>query len=180
MTDDSRRILARFTTYGGLLDALRNRLDEKQITHRVFDDIAGIADGLTNKMLQPNPVKFLIPNMLGDFVEAAGCQLWLVEDPEFNASLERRLAHQGRDAWPKLRRELHRDGYLTPKQLSKAAAQIAPEVRRENARKANAVRNAVLSSEQRSQIARYAAYVRWNIKMRHHLRKARRKAATGP
>jgi hypothetical protein len=38
------------------------------------------------------PDPFLVAKYLGDFVEAAGCQLRLAEDPELNAQLDRRLA----------------------------------------------------------------------------------------
>jgi hypothetical protein len=157
------RILARFTGYGGLLDALRARLDEKGITHRVFDDIAGIADGLTNKILQPVPVRYLLPNTLGDFVEATGCQLWLVEVPELNAQLERRLAGNRTDAWPKRRRELQR--------TSSSPAQ-AKRIQGELGRIGGTKRAAMLGPKHRSEIARYAAFCRWR---RRHSKKLRRK-----
>lgn len=103
------RVLARFTSYGDLMDALRERIDELGIPHTTFDEICGIAEGLTNKVLQPvNPPKYLGPKIFGSFIETAGCELWLVARPDLEAKIRAR-SNFIPFAWPKKRRDFERE-----------------------------------------------------------------------
>jgi hypothetical protein len=111
------RILARFTGYGAMLDALRARLDELGITHARFDGIAGVADGYTNKVLKPVPVRHLLPNTLEFFINGAAVELWLVERPDETARLKARSDFEP-PRWPKRRVEVHRDG-ASPAQVKR-------------------------------------------------------------
>jgi hypothetical protein len=73
-------------SYGAMVDTLRARLDELGITHGTFDRIAGVADGYSNKVLKPVPVRHLLPSTLEFFINGAA-ELWLVERPDETARL---------------------------------------------------------------------------------------------
>jgi hypothetical protein len=147
------RILAKFASYGAMLDALRARLDELGITHARFDSIAGLADGYTNKVLKPVPIRHLLPNTLQFFIEGAAVELWLVERPDETAKLKARSDFEA-PRWPKKRVELHREG-ASPAQVRK----LAPLVARELGRKGGRRRAESLGAKRLSEIGQKGAEI---------------------
>jgi hypothetical protein len=147
------RVLARFACYGGLLDALRTRLDDLGITYGTFDRIAGVADGYTNKCLCPIPVRHLLPTTLEFFINGAATELWLVERPDEAAKLKARSDFEA-ERWPKARRELHRTS-ASPAQVEK----LTPLVLRELGRKGGRRRAESLSAKRLSEIGRKGAEI---------------------
>jgi hypothetical protein len=79
-----------------LVEAIRARRDDLDLSHELIDHLAGFQAGYTSKLLAPNPMKGLgrmsMPALLG----ALGVGLTLVEDP---AQVERM-----RDKWTPRRR----------------------------------------------------------------------------
>jgi hypothetical protein len=159
------RVLAKFTSYGAMLDALRARLDELSITHGTFDRIAGVADGYTNKVLKPVPVRHLLPTTLEFFINGAAVELWLVERPGETARLRARSDFEP-PRWPKKRVDMHRDG-ASPAQVKRLKPLIEPLVLSESGKRARQIGIAMLTPQQRSEIARHAAFCRWRPRHKH-------------
>jgi hypothetical protein len=65
-----------------LVDALRRRRDELNISHETIDNIAGLQPGYTSKLLAPVPIKNLGQMSLPSILGALGLVLVAVPDPE--------------------------------------------------------------------------------------------------
>jgi hypothetical protein len=78
------------TDYAGLLQALRDRRDELDISHEVIGDIAGLQNGYASKVLCDPPMKGLGPQTLGPVLGALGLAVVLVEDPAAVARVQGR------------------------------------------------------------------------------------------
>jgi hypothetical protein len=63
-----------------LVDAIRARRDELNVSHELLDDLAGYQSGYTSKLLAPEPMKGLGPMSLPALLGALGAALVLVED----------------------------------------------------------------------------------------------------
>jgi hypothetical protein len=63
-----------------LIDEIRARRDELQITHECIDDVAGLSSGYASKLLAPDPIKHLGPMSFEAVLGALGVALVLVED----------------------------------------------------------------------------------------------------
>jgi hypothetical protein len=79
-----------------VVEALRVWRDERGITHEVFDEIAGWADGYASKLLAPEPIKNLGWMSLGDALKTLAIKLVVVEDPEQRKLVERRWIRRER------------------------------------------------------------------------------------
>jgi hypothetical protein len=79
-----------------VVEALRLWRDERGITHEVFDEIAGWADGYAGKLLAPEPIKNLGWMSLGDALKTLAIKLVVVEDPEQRKLVERRWTRRER------------------------------------------------------------------------------------
>jgi hypothetical protein len=79
-----------------VVEALRVWRDERGITHEVFDEIAGWADGYAGKLLAPEPIKNLGWMSLGDALKTLAIKLVVVEDPEQRKLVERRWIRRER------------------------------------------------------------------------------------
>jgi hypothetical protein len=80
-------------SYSDLLAAIRARRDELDLPHMVIDDLAGLQEGYTSKVLSPTPRRFIGP-ISWNMLEALGLGLVLVND---TAALERsRRSHRWR------------------------------------------------------------------------------------
>jgi hypothetical protein len=73
-----------------LLDAIRARRDELNISHETIDNIAGFQAGYTSKLLCTPPMKNPGPMSLGALLGALGMALMPVPDPEMIAKVEDR------------------------------------------------------------------------------------------
>jgi hypothetical protein len=145
-----------------LLQTIRQRRDELSITNATIDDIAGLTDRHTSKILAAhfpsrNLGRISFPAVLGALGLGIGA-IVLLEDPEQVAAVSKR--------WARRKREILKTGQarIGAKLISRAR----PFVLKENARAANEARNRLLSSEQRSAIARKAALARWRKHRTRH------------
>jgi hypothetical protein len=138
-----------------LLAALRARRDELEISNETIDDIAGLSDRYTSKVLAANYPsrnlgKLSFPLLLG----ALGlgiAKVEIVEDPEAIARVEGR--------WLKWRRLPY--GSPRIRLSAKAIEHAKPHVLQDLSKLGNAARQALLPGKQRSAIARKAARARW-------------------
>ncbi|WP_018320239.1 hypothetical protein [Bradyrhizobium sp. WSM2793] len=74
----------------GLVEALRQRRDELDISNETIDNIAGFPERYTSKLLAPRAPRNLSYHSLGQILGALGVGLRLVEDPEQVARVRRR------------------------------------------------------------------------------------------
>ncbi len=82
------RILAECSDYEGLIHALRARVKERRIVLGALDDVTGLPDRYSSKVLSPTPTagrrnqRALSLHSLGPILQALGVKLHLVEDPD--------------------------------------------------------------------------------------------------
>jgi hypothetical protein len=77
--------------YIDVINALRDRTDELQISREAIDSIAGLSDGYAAKLLSESPSKVLGPISMGPTLQTLGLRLMLVEDTAATArTIERR------------------------------------------------------------------------------------------
>jgi hypothetical protein len=138
-----------------LLQTIRARRDELQLTNATIDDIAGLADRHTSKILaghfpSRNLGRISFPAVLGALGLGIGA-IVLLEDAEQIALVSKR--------WARRKRELFRTGKA--RIGAKLIARAKPVVLRDLSKLGNAARQALLPGMQRSAIARKAALARW-------------------
>jgi hypothetical protein len=73
-------IAKEITSYDELIEVLRARKTELQMSNQAIDHRAGLAEDATNKILGPRRAKKLGPVSL-NMLEALGLRLFLLEDP---------------------------------------------------------------------------------------------------
>jgi hypothetical protein len=78
-------------SYADLLDVLRQRKTELDISHDVLDEVSGLQRGYSSKLLGPVPSKFFGHVSLGCILGALGLKLTISPDPEQLAKIQRRL-----------------------------------------------------------------------------------------
>lgn len=74
----------------GLLEVIRARRDELNISHETIDSIAGLQAGYTSKMLAEKPIRGIGYMSLGAVLGSLGIGLVVVEDTEQRAKVETR------------------------------------------------------------------------------------------
>jgi hypothetical protein len=77
-------------TMADLVEALRQRRDELDISHETIDEISGLQSGYSGKLLAPRAPRNLSYNSLGLILGALGVGLEVVEDPEQIARVAKR------------------------------------------------------------------------------------------
>lgn len=153
-----------------LIQALRARRDELQLTHETIDAVSGLQPGYTSKLLAPKPIKNLGPMSFEMLLGALGVAVVVVEDPEQIARVSRQ--------WTKRRAPLRKPLALPPPSISASiSASIAQEIQvtpalqrllhnpewmKEIGIKGGKARGMKLSPRRRRQIAKKAAAVRWS------------------
>jgi hypothetical protein len=85
---DGPRVLAQFSTYDELIDALRARAAELNLSGEQIDGVSGLPARYTQKLLGPGAVRRLGVTSLGPFLGALAVRCLIVED---KAALERLL-----------------------------------------------------------------------------------------
>lgn len=148
-----------------LVDAIRARRDELNISHETIDNIAGLQSGYTSKLLGPRPLKGFSHMSLGAVLGALGICLHVVDDPTARAAV------QGR--WQKRKRPQRLLPASIPASMpNEVPGKIAvtPELqahleRQEHmktiAKSGGKRRAAVLGKRARQRIASHAARMRW-------------------
>jgi hypothetical protein len=81
------RVLAVFSDYDGLWNAVRARVDAMGITRLELDHLSGNQEGYSGKLLGAKQVKKFGKQSLGATLGATCCKLVLVEDPEATAKM---------------------------------------------------------------------------------------------
>jgi hypothetical protein len=79
-----------------LLEALRARRDELQITHETIDDVAGWPSGYAGKLLAPSPIKNLGWMSFGLALDSMGVALVMIENAEQRKLVENRWVRRER------------------------------------------------------------------------------------
>ena len=78
------------TNYTGLLDAVRARMAELELTYEILDHLSGVQVGYSSKILGPRPVKAFGPVSLGAIMGASALRI-VVEPDEAAAA---RMRHR--------------------------------------------------------------------------------------
>lgn len=140
-----------------LVDALRHRRDELNISHETIDQIAGYQSGYTSKLLAPRPIKNLGPMSFGSLLGALGIAVMVVPDP---AACARVSKH-----WQPRKRPQR----LAPLSILPSMAleiQITPELSglmsmSERGKNGAKSRNKKMKKRARQRAATHAARMRW-------------------
>jgi hypothetical protein len=143
-------VLGEFRDYNGLHLILRKRADELSLSRTSIDDLAGLQDGYSSKLLAPNPGKRLGPLTIGLLLPALGMKLVAVEDEEALVKIRSRTSPRNEKAVRMLAVYAGRGKHLISKRFLRS---IAPLGARGYMRK--------VSPERRRWIARNAARARW-------------------
>jgi hypothetical protein len=88
---DEPRVIAEFSDYAGMLDALRKRVTELGVNGERFDEYAGLPKGYLSKLIGANPVRKLGMVSMGPLLNAAGVYCWLLEDQQATERLKSRV-----------------------------------------------------------------------------------------
>jgi hypothetical protein len=90
------RVLAKFTDYAGLQNAICARIDALALTRLEIDFLAGLQSGYAGKLCGPAMVKRYGMVSLGAMLGAIGCELMLVESTEATARVMSRAQKRQR------------------------------------------------------------------------------------
>jgi hypothetical protein len=141
--------------YDALVEALRSRINQLNVSLETVDAIGGLPARYTGKLLMARPIKHLGRISLGCILGALGAALVLVEDPEQLDRVRGRLVPRK---------------YSAPKRDAKGMA-VLQKLASDGGRK----RFAAMSPDELSAHQSHAAKARWRA-----WRKARATAAQGP
>lgn len=155
-----QRQLAFVRDYEGLIEALRTRARELDLTNQTIDELAGLQSGYTGKLFGPRQVKTLGGISFGLLLQTLGLGIVVVEDAEALAAIAKR--YEKRKSAPRV---------LAMASIPRATWLFGTRQARQNANK----RAAKLSARRRSTIAKLAANARWK-KEREKERERRRRA----
>lgn len=151
-----RRQLAFVKDYDGLIEALKRRACELDLTNQTIDELAGLQSGYTGKLFGPRQGRSLGGVSFGLMLQTLGVGVVLVEDPEALARIAAR--YEKRKVAPRM---------LPNRSIPKATWLLGTR----QARKLNKIRTEKLTPAKRSAIAKKAAKTRWK-----NVRKKRREA----
>jgi hypothetical protein len=144
LAEDDARVICEFSDYDELINGLRRRAAELNLTGADADRISGLPERYSQKLLSPNQIRRLGATSFGPFLGALAVRGVLVED---------------RTALERLRRQ------TTPRrnEYVRATPSIVLTVRwfRSIGRKGALARIAKSTKQQRSAWARKAAIARW-------------------
>jgi hypothetical protein len=85
------RVVAEFSDYAGMLDALRRRVNELQLNGERFDEYAGLPRGYLSKLVGANPVRRLGMTSFAPVVAGLGLRCLFIVDEEAERRLKERL-----------------------------------------------------------------------------------------
>jgi hypothetical protein len=139
------RVLADVTSYDGMLEALRARVNELQIHGERFDAFVGLPEGYLSKLIGARPVRRLGPTSFAPVLAGLGLRLLVIEDPEGTERLRNSLSPRNAS----FVRSVAVHGHLTTRFLSKIGRKGG-----QNSRK-------YLGKRMVKTLARKAAAARW-------------------
>jgi hypothetical protein len=102
------------TNYTQLLDAIRRRKDELNVSFEILDAVSGLQSGYSAKLLSPRPVKRLGEVSLAALLGALGLRLVVRPDPDALSRVRSRLV-------PRQASPIHRVRARTPMGATAAA-----------------------------------------------------------
>lgn len=146
------RQLATVKEYDALIEAMRGRLVELNITHATLDRITGLPGGYAGKVLGDARVRSLGPVSFGLLLQALGLKLAVLEDVE---AVERMAIR-----WE----ERARPDYNANRIASVGKSTIRrmfPVIQAEIAKRASDARMVKMKPATRRRVARQAAKARW-------------------
>jgi hypothetical protein len=85
------RVIAEFTDYPGMLDALRRRVTELHVNGERFDEYVGLPRGYLSKLVGANPVRRLGMTSFAPVVAGLGLRVLFVEDEAATQRLKNRV-----------------------------------------------------------------------------------------
>jgi hypothetical protein len=138
--------------YDGLIEALRARKSDLQLTDTALEELAGLTAGHVGKLLGDLRAKILGPVTLPLILQALAVKIVLVHDAEAAAKMEQRWERRERPAVNTNR--LARLGQTTLRR-------VFPVVLSEQGKRAAACRMTKMTPAARSRVARQAARARW-------------------
>jgi hypothetical protein len=145
MADDEPRIVATFDSYAGMLEAIRERVNELQIHGERFDALVGLPEGYLSKLVGARPIRRLGMVSFAPILSGLGLKCQFIEDPEATDRLKNRLSPRNGSYV----RSVAVHGHLTTRFLQKIG------------RKGGENSRVNLSKRLRKQLARKAALARW-------------------
>jgi hypothetical protein len=89
--DETPRIVATFTTYAGMLEAIRARVNELQVNGERLDEYVGLPRGYYSKVAGANPIRRLGMTSLAPILNGLGLKCQFIEDPEATERLKSRV-----------------------------------------------------------------------------------------
>jgi hypothetical protein len=85
------RVVAEFSDYAGMLDALRRRVNELQVNGERFDEYAGLPRGYLSKLIGVKPTRRVGMQSLSPLMNALALRCLFVIDEEAERRLKERL-----------------------------------------------------------------------------------------
>ena len=153
-TDEVITIIRR---HQDIVEVFRLMKERLQLTNEFCDDAGGLTKGHTDKILGPSESKNWGPTTFDMF-----CEMFAIE---FRVHVDLKAAKRMQAVWEGRERPLYPDAKVV--RISKKLIERAkPHVLQAHLKKANEARNAMLSCEHRSKIARKAARARWGRRRR--------------
>ena len=140
--------------YGDLHAIMRARVASLQVTREGLDEIVGLQDGYTAKLLTPTPMRRLGAATMADFLEAIGVKLLAVVDDE---AVERHASKIARYRAEKV----HQPEPAISAEVERLVRERIHNDRVKVGRRGGKKRTAAMTPEERSELARAGAHARW-------------------
>lgn len=151
MVADHGEVIAVVRRHQDVTEVFRMMKERLGLTNAFIDDAGGLTDGHTDKILGPSESKSWGPTTFDLF-----CEMFAIE---FHVHVDMAAVKRMEAVWEGRKRPAE---YSETKRVSaKLLEKAKPHVLRAHLKAANTARNAMLSCEHRSQIARKAAKARW-------------------
>src|SRR6516164_3011190 len=92
MADDEQpRVVATFDSYAGMLEAIRERVNELQVNGERLDEYVGLPRGYYSKLAGANPIRRLGMVSLAPVLSGLGLKCQFIEDQAATERLRNRL-----------------------------------------------------------------------------------------
>ena len=91
MADEVPRVVATFDSYVGMLDAIRARVNELQVSGERLDEYAGLPRGYYSKLAGAKPIRRLGMTSLAPILNGLGLKCQFIEDPAATSRLLSRV-----------------------------------------------------------------------------------------
>ena len=146
--------LGEVRTYDDLHAIMRIRVASLQVTRIGLDEIVGLQDGYSAKLLTPTPMRRLGAATMADFLEAIGVKLLAVVDDEAVERHASKLAQYRTE-------KVHQPEPEISAEVERLVRERIHNERVKVGRRGGKKRMAASSPEERSELARAGAHARW-------------------